>query len=207
MSTSAGSGNFCSLPFTNITNFVSMKFDGSNYLLWRDQFEGVLISTDLFGYVNGELVEPPRNITVNGVETINQEWVSWRNFRTQYLAIKNMLRAQLHGIKKGNQSVVVYLQNIKTITDSFAAIGAKVSNEDLMMFVMNGLSSDYDVFVISSQNRETPYTFGELKEKLLSHEQFLDERQHQHQNVYDEQNTIAMYARNNSNGSHLNGRN
>lgn len=37
------------------------------------QFEGILVSTNLFGYVNGELVEPPQKITVDGVEIVNQE--------------------------------------------------------------------------------------------------------------------------------------
>ncbi|XP_026384414.1 uncharacterized protein LOC113279998 [Papaver somniferum] len=122
------------------------------------------------------------------------------SFRTQYLARKNILRTQLHGIIKGNQSVVVYLQKIKSIDDSSAAIGEKVNDADLMMFVMNGLGPEYDVFVISSQNRETPYSFGELKAKLLSHEQFLSERQHHHTTVYDAQNVTAKHSRNNSNG-------
>ncbi|XP_026435166.1 uncharacterized protein LOC113332880 [Papaver somniferum] len=117
-----------------------------------------------------------------------------------------MLRTQLHGIKKGNQSIVVYIQKIKTIADSLAAIGEKVSDADLMMFVMNGLSSDYDMFVVSSQNRETPYTFGELKARLLSHEQFLVERRHRHTHVYDNQNT-ALYAKGNSTGYNNNRRN
>lgn len=46
------------LPFTNITNFIFMKLDHSNYLLWKDQFESVLISVDLFEYIDGSIQEP-----------------------------------------------------------------------------------------------------------------------------------------------------
>ncbi|XP_026459878.1 uncharacterized protein LOC113360598 [Papaver somniferum] len=221
-----------------------MKLDGSNYLLWRDQFERVLVSTDLYGYVNGEIMEPPRRIIVNGVEVDNANWVSWRrldrfvstflkatftstvsgdilgltttkdiwdyletSFRTQFRAKKNLLRTQLNGIKKGNQSIIDHLKKIKTIADSLAAIGEKVSGEDVIMFLLNGLGSEYDVFVVSSQNRETPYTFGEIKARLLSHEKFLSERQHQSTKLYDEQTVTAFYGRNGSTGYNNNRKN
>ncbi|XP_026415995.1 uncharacterized protein LOC113311371 [Papaver somniferum] len=117
-----------------------------------------------------------------------------------------MLRTQLNSLKKENIYIVQYLQKIKTIADSLAAIGEKVSDEDLMMFVLNGLGNKYDVFVISPQNREKPYSFGEVKDILLSHEQFLAERHQNNTNVYDDQNT-TFYARNGQSSYNINKRN
>ncbi|XP_026459452.1 putative uncharacterized protein DDB_G0289263 [Papaver somniferum] len=168
--------------FTSNTNNTNNNNNNNNNrhqhhdILSPIQFnKGFLVSTDLYGYVNGEIIEPPRRITINGIE--------------------------------GNQYIIDYLKKIKTISDSLAAIGEKVSDEDLIMFLLNGLGSEYDVFVFSSQNRETPYTFGEIKARLLSHEQFLSERQHQSTNLYDDQTTTAFYGRNSSNDYNNNRRN
>ncbi|OVA07649.1 hypothetical protein BVC80_6731g1 [Macleaya cordata] len=81
-----------SLPITNITNFISIKLDGSNYLLWKDQFEDILITTDLIGYVEGKIKEPAKFVTIDGVESINPEYVSWRKFDR---FVKSCLKATL----------------------------------------------------------------------------------------------------------------
>lgn len=43
------------LPIPNITNFIFIKLDESNYLLWSRQSQSILISIDLFGYVERPL--------------------------------------------------------------------------------------------------------------------------------------------------------
>lgn len=52
MSTS-DSSNSSSLILSNVSNLVSIKLDRHNYLLWRSQFEPLLISHDLMGIVDG----------------------------------------------------------------------------------------------------------------------------------------------------------
>jgi hypothetical protein len=51
-----------SLPLTSITNFVFVKLDGGNYLLWRDQLESILISTDLISHIDGSESIPSKTI-------------------------------------------------------------------------------------------------------------------------------------------------
>lgn len=225
------SSNF-TLPFTNISNFVSLKLDNTKFILWRDQFEYVLIPTDLYGHVHGEIQEPEEIIMNNGVLSLNLRWVYWRkmdrfvisflkatftstisvdvlgltttreiwdflesSFKTQYRARKNMLRAQLFGMKKGNLNVLVYLQKIKTIAYSLAAIGENISDSDLIMHVINSLGREYDNFVISVQNRDTPYTFGELKARFLTHEQWLYDQERDTSTSFYVTNTSGLYAR------------
>lgn len=42
-----------SFVISNISNLILMKLDCHNYLLWRSQFEPLLLSYDLMGYVDG----------------------------------------------------------------------------------------------------------------------------------------------------------
>lgn len=66
------------LPFTNTANFISLKLDHTNFLLWKDQFESVLISVDQFEYVDGTIEEPPRYTIVDDVQAQNPAWLYWR---------------------------------------------------------------------------------------------------------------------------------
>lgn len=66
-----------------------------------------------------------------------------------------------------------FLQEVKSISDSLAVINYKIPDPDIVMYVLNGLGRDYDNFVIFIQNRENPLSFGDLKEKILTHEQWL----------------------------------
>lgn len=64
------------IPFHNINNFVSLKLNSTNYLLWRDQIESIFITTDLLGYVDGEFQEPPKISKQTGL--VSNEWIYWR---------------------------------------------------------------------------------------------------------------------------------
>lgn len=49
-------------PFQNITQLIGLKLDDTNFLIWKNQMEPMLISTDLFGYVDGSITSPPEFI-------------------------------------------------------------------------------------------------------------------------------------------------
>ncbi|XP_026384828.1 uncharacterized protein LOC113280419 [Papaver somniferum] len=62
------------------------------------------------------------------------------------------------------------------------------------MYVLNGRGRAYDTFVISAQNRETPYTFDELKARLLTREQWLGAQNQDYGSILD--NPSTFYGRN-----------
>lgn len=70
-----------------------------------------------------------------------------------------------------------------------------------MMCILNGLGRDYDNFVISAYNREVSFTFAEIKARLLNHEQWIHEQQHDQSSQFDSQNASAFYGRNVQNGN------
>ncbi|KAH7847861.1 hypothetical protein Vadar_031024 [Vaccinium darrowii] len=75
----SSSRNLLSFPFSNISNFISVKLDSENYLLWRDQFMPFLECNDLFGYVDGSITSPEEKITdeTTKKKIVNPEYQVW----------------------------------------------------------------------------------------------------------------------------------
>lgn len=65
----------------HILNSVTLKLNESNYLLWKTQFESLLSSQKLLGFVNGGSEPPPRSRTVVNndvpVEEPNPQYEFW----------------------------------------------------------------------------------------------------------------------------------
>ena len=59
------------------------------------------------------------------------------------------LRKQLHGIKKGSQTMSSYLQQFKYVLDQLAASRYPVSDADLLVCILNGMSNEYRPFASS----------------------------------------------------------
>lgn len=112
--------------------------------------------------------------TVLGLSTSKQVWFSLgKEFSDQFVSRRTILRNQLHNIRKYSDPMIVYLHHIKEITDSLVAINEHVSELDLMTYTLNGVGREYDNFVISTQNRDVPFTFGALKSRLIQHKQWI----------------------------------
>lgn len=63
------------LSAPSITHLVSIKLDSTKYLILKSQFLPVLISYDLFGYVDGTIPCPPQWICdADGRALINPAW-------------------------------------------------------------------------------------------------------------------------------------
>ena len=74
---SSSSSLTVTLPITNITNFVPIELDGTNYLVWKYQMESILKSAGLMCYVDGTNSAPPATISVNGIATPNPALEGW----------------------------------------------------------------------------------------------------------------------------------
>lgn len=65
----------------HVVSSVTLKLNDSNYLLWKTQFESLLSSQKLLGFVNGVITPPPQTRTVVqdnvNVEEANPQYESW----------------------------------------------------------------------------------------------------------------------------------
>jgi gag-polypeptide of LTR copia-type len=59
------------------------------------------------------------------------------------------LKLQLQTTKKGGSTCIQYLQNMQSIADCLRSIGNDIFEQDLVLYTLQGLGSDYDTFVIA----------------------------------------------------------
>jgi Reverse transcriptase (RNA-dependent DNA polymerase)/gag-polypeptide of LTR copia-type len=80
------------------------------------------------------------------------------------------LKLQLQTAKKGSDPCSQYLQKMQILADRLRSIGSDVSDSDLILYTMQGLSSDFESFVTALSMRATPPTMYEFSSLLLAHE-------------------------------------
>jgi hypothetical protein len=78
-SSSSSTTTTITAPFIpNFTQFISLKLDSSNYLMWQSQVLPVLRSNDLLGIVDETEPSPPRFLTnEQGESIVNPEYTLW----------------------------------------------------------------------------------------------------------------------------------
>lgn len=79
----------------------------------------------------------------------------------------NHLKAELHTMQKGGDTIDKYLLRLNTIKDQLQAARKKVSDNDPIIAALTGLPSDYDMIRTVVLARESPITFKELWAQLV----------------------------------------
>lgn len=64
---------------------------------------------------------------------------------------------QLSTIQKNELSVIDYFRRVKRLVDTMAAIGRRLEDEELLAYMLQGLSSDYDPLITSITTRMNEY--------------------------------------------------
>lgn len=65
------------------------------------------------------------------------------------------------------------MQSIKIIIDDLSMIGHELSDGEIVVHTLNGLTDEYKEFKATLRARESPISFEELVEKLLDYESTL----------------------------------
>lgn len=82
------------------------------------------------------------------------------------------LKIQLQTTKKGALSVAEYFEKMENIADSLTLASYKVSEEDLIMSILAGLPSEYDVAVgmINARMQTSDVTIQEVEALMMTRE-------------------------------------
>ena len=83
------------------------------------------------------------------------------------------LKKELTMIKKGNQTVQEYLHTVKALADEISLINHPIVDDDLTLYILNGLGSDFREIVAPIRAREKPLAFEELHDLLIGHDAYL----------------------------------
>ncbi|XP_023922287.1 uncharacterized protein LOC112033743 [Quercus suber] len=85
------------------------------------------------------------------------------------------LKGDLHNLKKGADSVDVYLQKIKVVRDKLLAVGVTIDDEELLHITFKGLPKEFNAFRSAIRTRNTKLSFDELSTMLNAEEESLND--------------------------------
>jgi hypothetical protein len=75
--------------------------------------------------------------------------------------------------------VTEFLQGIKVIADELAIIDHPVLDDDLTLYILNGLGIEFREIAAPIRARKTSLKFEEIHDLLVSHESYLQRLKHQ----------------------------
>ncbi|XP_017982381.1 PREDICTED: uncharacterized protein LOC108663289 [Theobroma cacao] len=94
------------------------------------------------------------------------------SFRSRVMTLKDKLH-----VPSDNKSIVEYVQNLKTIDDELALIGSSVSNDDLVLHILNGVGFEYREIFSVVRACETTIFLEKLYDKLVEYEHYLKQEE------------------------------
>lgn len=111
----------------------------------------------------------------------------WHHLATTYASTSKarimQLRLQLHQLKKGADTMSEFLLKAKSIADQLAMALKPIDDDDLVLYILGGLGSEYGPFVTSTTTREAHIRLSDLHGLLLSEEIRVNGSQNDLQNI------------------------
>uniref|UniRef100_A0A2N9GCF6 Integrase catalytic domain-containing protein n=1 Tax=Fagus sylvatica TaxID=28930 RepID=A0A2N9GCF6_FAGSY len=108
---------------------------------------------------------------VSHIANAETSMAAWKTLTRLYASRSRtrvmQLKEDLTLLQRGSRSVTEFLHSVKHIADELALIDAPVPNDDLTLYILNGLGSEYREIVAPIRTRATSLTFEELHDLLL----------------------------------------
>ncbi|XP_031247791.1 uncharacterized protein LOC116105523 [Pistacia vera] len=151
---------------------LSVKLQERNYTFWKSQILPALSSHGLDVFVTGEKVCPPMFLIVTSEETgeknvakCSTAYEIWSilelHFQSVFKARTLHLRNLLQTTKKDSCSISEYVLKMKEIGDELNASGVSMSDEELLLYILDGLGPEYDVVVANLTSNSSVITIQE----------------------------------------------
>ncbi|GAV62985.1 UBN2 domain-containing protein, partial [Cephalotus follicularis] len=124
----------------------------------------------LFSWIFSSLTESI-HAQVVGLDTSRPVWQFLNSaFASQSQARIMKLCLSFHSLKKGADTMATYLLKAKSITDELALASKPVSGDDMVLYILGGLSSEYAAFVTLVTTHDSPISVVDLHGLLLNKE-------------------------------------
>ncbi|XP_022150845.1 uncharacterized protein LOC111018892 [Momordica charantia] len=95
------------------------------------------------------------------------------NSRTNVVNLKSDLQSI---VKKTEESIDAYVKRIKEIKDKFANVSITINDEYLLIYALNGLSTEYNTLSTSMRTRAQSVSFEELHVFMKSEESAIEKQ-------------------------------
>ncbi|KAF9680063.1 hypothetical protein SADUNF_Sadunf06G0081000 [Salix dunnii] len=140
------------------------------FIVWtkKDQY--------LLSWLNATLSESILP-TVFGLNTAKEVWDSMANrFAAHNRSRISHLKRQLQNLQQGNKTCADYVQIAKGLANQLAAVGKPIEDDDLISYIIGGLSGAYNSFITSFSfaTRDISLSFNDFQSELLSYEALLE---------------------------------
>ena len=113
---------------------------------------------------------------VIGCQTSREMWTNLKErFSNMTITIIVQMKIDLQNIKKGPESIDLYLQRIKDCRDQLVVVGVLISDEDIVIVALLGLPSEYNTIKAVIRGRENLVSLKKLRSQLRAEESTLEE--------------------------------
>jgi hypothetical protein len=132
-----------------------------------------------------------------GHNTSKQVWSTLATrYASQSKARITYLKRQLQTLNQGSKSCSEFHEETKACAALLAATGQPVEEEDLISYVLGGLSPAYTTFItlFTFFTRTSSMSFEDFQVELLNHEILLGHHQQLHQPPLAEFGNFALYS-------------
>ncbi|VFQ94022.1 unnamed protein product [Cuscuta campestris] len=108
------------------------------------------------------------------ISTAETAHAAWQNLHSSFASTSRgrivFLKSKLGKNPRGNRSITDYLHDMRTIADELALVQSPISEEDLVVHVLNQVGPDYDPISSAALLRPSAISFTELGDILKNHE-------------------------------------
>jgi hypothetical protein len=129
---------------------------------------------------------------VYGYKTSAQVWtVLAARYASPFRSHATQLRRQLQALRQGSKSCIEFIRIAKSLSNQLAIFGNITTDDDLISYIVGGLSPAYNAFVMtfSMLAKDKSMTLEDFQSQLLGHEQLLE-----HQAATTEHTSFAMFS-------------
>ncbi|KAA8523595.1 hypothetical protein F0562_010018 [Nyssa sinensis] len=138
------------------------------YQIWNTQDQALMT------LLNATLSQTALSHVI-GYSTSREAWLALeRRFSASTRSNILQLKSALHNISKGKDSIDSYIQKIKQARDSLASVSVLIEDEDILIYVLNGLPQEYNAFKTSIRTKSENITLEEVYAMLKIEEQTIE---------------------------------
>ncbi|KAA8535057.1 hypothetical protein F0562_030060 [Nyssa sinensis] len=139
-----------------------------DYQIWNTQDQALMT------LLNATLSQTALSHVI-GYSTSREAWLALeRRFSASTRSNILQLKAALHNISKGKDSIDLYIQKIKQARDSLAFVSVLIEDENILIYVLNGLPQEYNAFKTSIRTRSKNITVVEVYTMLKIEKQTIE---------------------------------
>ncbi|XP_070676292.1 uncharacterized protein [Malus domestica] len=166
------------LPITSLISSVStsmtMKLDDTNYLTWHFQMQLLLEGNGIIWFVNGSKPCLSRFYDENSGDSDVVYNNTTTRLKEQFSIVTRtsifQMKSELQTIKKGNESITLYIQRIKEARDYLSASSVCFKYDDIAILTLNGLPFEFNTIRSVIRGHDTVIPLKDLRSQLLAEE-------------------------------------